>query len=163
MGSYKPKHKNWEENRSWPESQVWDEQDAQSSLCGLLDASHAEGPQLVKRQGVEEGVVVPIEQWRKMEIVFGQYIRDKVGDFDIKEWLLRPEGRGEMNIPPRFTGMRRVSLRSSISWCTSSIRTSSRNSRRARGRRTGLSGLPLRWLSGVPQDQVFLPAAVLDR
>ena len=93
------RYKAWEENKPWPESQVWDERDAHSSLCRLLDATHTEGPQLVKRDGVEKGVVVPIEQWRKMEIVFGQYIRDKMRDFDIKEWLLRPEGRGRDEYP----------------------------------------------------------------
>ena len=48
-------------NRKWPV------QDAMSRFSELLDTAIAEGPQIVTKHGVETAVLLPIEQWRKLE------------------------------------------------------------------------------------------------
>lgn len=70
----------------------WHMREANARLGELLRQSLAEGPQVVTYRGVEAEVVVPIEQWRRMERSKRQ---------DIKEWLLTPEARTETLVPPR--------------------------------------------------------------
>ena len=48
-------------NRKWPV------QDAKSKFSELLDITLAEGPQIVTKRGVETAVLLPIEQWRRLE------------------------------------------------------------------------------------------------
>ena len=67
-------------NRKWPV------QDAMSRFSELLDAAIAEGPQIVTKHGVETAVLLPIEQWRKLE---------RMTKPDLKESLLAPEARPE--------------------------------------------------------------------
>ena len=70
----------------------WSVQDAKSKFSELLDTAIAEGPQIVTKRGVETAVILPIDQWRKLERVSGR---------DIKELLLAPEARTENLTPPR--------------------------------------------------------------
>ena len=79
-------------NRKWPV------QDAKAKFSELLDAAIAEGPQIVTKRGVETAVVVPIEQWRKLE----QMTRP-----DLKELLLSPESRTDALVPRRSRHRRR--------------------------------------------------------
>jgi antitoxin Phd len=46
---------------------TWQVQDAKVRFSELLEASLKEGPQVVTRRGVEAAVLVPIEQWRRLE------------------------------------------------------------------------------------------------
>lgn len=48
-------------------TKIWQVQEAKARFSALLDASVTEGPQIVTRRGVETAVLVPIEQWRKLE------------------------------------------------------------------------------------------------
>ena len=52
----------------------------------------AEGPQIVTKRGVETAVLVPIDQWRRLE---------RQAKPDIKELLLAPEARTDALTPPR--------------------------------------------------------------
>ena len=70
----------------------WQVQEAKAQFSALLDATLEEGPQVVTRRGVETAVVVPFEQWRRLQ-------RPKYTN--VKEWLLAPEARGDLLIPPR--------------------------------------------------------------
>ena len=67
-------------------------QEAKARFSELLQKSLAEGPQIVTYRGVETAVVVPIEQWRRME---------RMTRRNIKEWLLAPEARSEIPVPAR--------------------------------------------------------------
>ncbi|MDE0709075.1 MAG: type II toxin-antitoxin system Phd/YefM family antitoxin [bacterium] len=69
---------------------TWQMQEANARFGELLRKSLAEGPQIVTHRGVETAVVVPIDQWRRMERATRQ---------DIKEWLLAPEARTETLVP----------------------------------------------------------------
>ena len=72
-------------------SRKWPVQDAKSRFSELLDTALAEGPQIVTKRGVETAVLLPIEQWRKLE---------RMTRPDLKELLLTSEARTENLTPP---------------------------------------------------------------
>jgi antitoxin Phd len=45
----------------------WQVQEAKARFSELLETSLKEGPQVVTRRGVATAVLVPIEQWRRLE------------------------------------------------------------------------------------------------
>ena len=45
----------------------WPVQDAKARFSELLEASLNEGPQIVTRRGVETAVLVPFEEWRRLQ------------------------------------------------------------------------------------------------
>ena len=73
-------------------TRIWQVQDAKARFSELLEKSLAEGPQVVTKRGVEAAVLVPIEQWRRLE---------KMARPNLKELLLAPEARTEALTPPR--------------------------------------------------------------
>ena len=77
---------------------TWQVQEAKARFSELLETSLAEGPQVVTRRGVEAAVLVPIEQWRRME---------RLTRPNIKDWLLAPGARTETLTPPRRVLRRR--------------------------------------------------------
>jgi len=70
----------------------WQVQDAKARFSELLDETVKNGPQVVTRRGVDAAVLVPIEQWRRME---------KESRLGLKELLLGDGPRFENLIPPR--------------------------------------------------------------
>ena len=82
-------------------SRKWPVQDAKSRFSELLDTALSEGPQIVTKRGVEAAVLVPIEQWRKLE---------RMTRPDLKELLLAPEARTDDLVPPRGRHRRRSPL-----------------------------------------------------
>ncbi|MFT4256739.1 MAG: type II toxin-antitoxin system Phd/YefM family antitoxin [Pseudoxanthomonas sp.] len=70
---------------------TWQVQEAKSRFSELLRASVEEGPQLVSHHGKPTAVVVPIAQWQRLH----QQPRN------LKDFLLAPECRFELEIPPR--------------------------------------------------------------
>ena len=73
-------------------SNVWQVQEARARFSELLEASHAEGPQIVTKHGKETAVVVSIEQWRRLE---------SAAKPNLKAFLPAPEARTEALTPPR--------------------------------------------------------------
>ena len=71
---------------------TWQVQDAKARFSEFLETSLREGPQVVTRRGVETAVLVPIEQWRRLECMTKP---------NLKDLLLAPEPRVEMLTPPR--------------------------------------------------------------
>ena len=82
-------------------SKTWQVQDAKARFSELLETSLAEGPQIVTKRGVEAAVLVPIEQWRRLE---------QMTKPDLKELLLAPEARTDALTPPRAQRRHRKSL-----------------------------------------------------
>lgn len=80
-------------------SKRWQVQDAKARFSEFLEASLADGPQIVTKRGVETAVLLPIEQWRKLE---------KMTKPDLKELLLASEARTEELTPPRVKRPRRT-------------------------------------------------------
>ncbi len=73
-------------------SKTWQVQDAKARFSELLEASLAEGPQIVTKRGVEAAVLVSIDRWRRLE---------QMSRPDLKELLLAPEARTDTLTPPR--------------------------------------------------------------
>ena len=73
-------------------SNIWPVQEARARFRELLEASRAEGPQIVTKHGKETAVLVTIEQWRRLE---------SVAKPSLKAFLLAPEPRTEALTPPR--------------------------------------------------------------
>ena len=82
-------------------NRAWQVQDAKARFSEFLEASVTDGPQVVTKRGVETAVLVPIEQWRKLE---------KMTRPDLKELLLAPEARTDALTPDRQKRRRRAPL-----------------------------------------------------
>lgn len=80
---------------------TWQVQDAKARFSEFLEASLAEGPQIVTKRGVEAAVLVPIDQWRRLE---------KMQQAGLKELLLAPGARTEALTPPRGKHRHRAPL-----------------------------------------------------
>ena len=77
----------------------WSVQDAKARFSELLERTLSEGPQIVTKRGVETAVVVPVEEWRRLQ----QRARPT-----LKELLLAPEPRFDGGLPyPRRGKLRR--------------------------------------------------------
>jgi antitoxin Phd len=68
----------------------WQVQEAKARFSELLEASVKEGPQIVTKRGVETAVLVPIEEWRRLQ----ERARPT-----LKDLLLAPEPRFEGGLP----------------------------------------------------------------
>jgi antitoxin Phd len=79
---------------------VWQVQDAKARFSEFLDASLRDGPQVVTRRGVEAAVLVPIEEWRRLQ---------RASRPTLKELLLAPDDRFEISVPERGRLRRRQS------------------------------------------------------
>jgi prevent-host-death family protein len=71
---------------------VWPVYDAKARFSELLDAALKDGPQIVTRRGVEAAVLVPIDEWKRLQAKPRP---------SIKEILLDPNGPHDIDIPPR--------------------------------------------------------------
>ena len=71
---------------------TWQVQDAKARFSELLDATIKKGPQIVTRRGVETAVLVPIEEWNRLQ---------KTARPNLKDWLLAPEPRFDNLVPER--------------------------------------------------------------
>ena len=80
---------------------IWPVQHAKARFSELLDACQREGPQVVSRRGTEAAVLVPIEQWHRLQAAARP---------TLKQLLLTPEGRTDELAPPRGEARRRPTL-----------------------------------------------------
>ena len=78
---------------------VWPVQDAKARFSELLKASLTQGPQVVTLRGVETAVLVPVEQWRRLQ----ERARPS-----LKALLLASGPRAELEIPVRGRQRRNV-------------------------------------------------------
>lgn len=76
----------------------WQLQDAKSRFSEFVNAALKNGPQVVTRRGVETAVLVPIEEWRRMQ---------SASRPSIKELLLGPGPRFDLVLPKRSRWKRR--------------------------------------------------------
>ena len=77
---------------------TWPVQDAKARFSEFLDACLSEGPQMVTRRGSEAAVLVPVDEWRRLQAAARP---------SLKELLLSDEARGELVIPTRGAARRR--------------------------------------------------------
>ena len=72
----------------------WQVQDAKARFSEFLEASLKQGPQIVTRRGVEAAILVPIDQWRRLQ---------RATRPTLKQLLLAPEPRFDLpSHPPRI-------------------------------------------------------------
>ena len=71
---------------------AWTVAEAKARFSEFLDAALKNGPQIGTRRGVEEAVLVPIEQWRRLQ---------NESRPNIKEWLLGEGPRFNDIVPKR--------------------------------------------------------------
>jgi len=70
----------------------WQLQEAKARFSEFLDAAVKKGPQIVTRRGVETAVLVPIEEWNRLQ---------KAARPTLKELLLGPGPRFDDLVPER--------------------------------------------------------------
>nr|WP_315480426.1 type II toxin-antitoxin system Phd/YefM family antitoxin [uncultured Rhodoferax sp.] len=70
--------------------QAWSVQDAKAKFSELLGACLVEGPQMVTKRGTEVAVLVPMQEWRRLQ---------SATQPSLKQLLLSSVGRTELVIP----------------------------------------------------------------
>jgi antitoxin Phd len=78
---------------------VWPVQDAKARFSELLDTCLREGPQIVTKRGAETAVLVPVDDWRRLQ---------RSARPTLKELLLADEPRAEFQLPTRGKRRRRT-------------------------------------------------------
>lgn len=78
--------------------QTWPVQDAKARFSEFLDACMAEGPQMVTKRGAEAAVLVPVDEWRRLQAAARP---------SLKQLLLSEEARADLVIPARGSARRR--------------------------------------------------------
>ncbi len=77
---------------------IWPVQDAKARFSEFLDACLAEGPQMVTKRGTEAAVLVPVQEWRRLQAAAKP---------SLKELLLSNDARGDFILPVRGQAKRR--------------------------------------------------------
>ena len=70
----------------------WSVQDAKARFSELLETCLKDGPQVVTKRGHETAVLVPLAEWKRLQLSARP---------TLKELLLSDEARGDLNIPLR--------------------------------------------------------------
>ena len=128
-------------------SRKWPVQDAKAKFSELLDAALSEGPQIVTKRGVETAVLLPIEQWRRLE---------RMSEAELKG--APPCSGGTDREPDSAAGAASSpeSLDLGVGGCTSSTLTWCRTCADPRPH-----GAVLDWMADVPADQLFVSAVTV--
>ena len=77
---------------------TWKLHDAKARFSELLETTLKKGPQVVTRRGQEAAVLVPIEEWHRLQ---------RAARPSLKALLLAPEPRSETTAPERGKSRRR--------------------------------------------------------
>lgn len=77
---------------------TWPVQDAKARFSEFLDACLTEGPQMVTRRGAEAAVLVPVQEWRRLQLSAKP---------SLKQLLLSDQARAELIVPRRGQARRR--------------------------------------------------------
>jgi antitoxin Phd len=84
---------------------VWQLQDAKARFSEFLDAAIKKGPQVVTRRGVEAAVLVPMEEWRRMQHSARPNIKEfLLGDGPRFDLVLPKRGKWKLRPPVDFSG-----------------------------------------------------------
>jgi prevent-host-death family protein len=78
---------------------TWAVQDAKARFSALLEATLREGPQMVTKRGVAAAVLVPAEEWRRLQ---------GAARPTLKELLLAETPRDDIPVPARGRLLRRA-------------------------------------------------------
>lgn len=79
--------------------QVWPIQDAKARFSEFLEKCLTEGPQMVTKRGAEAAVLVPADEWRRLQVSTRR---------SLKDLLLAQDARADLPVPARGSARRRV-------------------------------------------------------
>ncbi len=71
---------------------TWPVQDAKARFSEMLETCRREGPQLVTKHGEHAAVLVPVEEWERL---------NRTKRPTLKEWLLAETPKADLKIPSR--------------------------------------------------------------
>jgi prevent-host-death family protein len=77
---------------------AWQVQDAKARFSEFLEACLTEGPQMVTKRGTEAAVLVPVDEWRRLQAAARP---------SLKALLLADGARADLAVPPRGRAKRR--------------------------------------------------------
>ena len=77
---------------------TWPVQDAKARFSEFLDACLHEGPQMVTRRGTEAAVLIPVDEWRRLQ---------SAARPSLKQLLLSDDARADFEVPARGKATRR--------------------------------------------------------
>lgn len=77
---------------------TWPVQDAKARFSEFLDACMTEGPQMVTKRGSEAAVLVPVQEWRRLQ---------SASRPSLKDLLLTDQARADWVLPARGQAKRR--------------------------------------------------------
>jgi antitoxin Phd len=80
----------------------WPIQDAKARFSEFLEACLSDGPQMVTKRGTEAAVLVPVEEWRRLNASARP---------SLKDLLLDKTARTELLVPQRGTHRRRATTK----------------------------------------------------
>lgn len=78
--------------------QTWPVQDAKARFSEFLDACLTDGPQMVTRRGAAAAVLIPIQEWQRLQ---------SSAQPSLKALLLSEQPRIDLSIPMRGQARRR--------------------------------------------------------
>ena len=78
--------------------QAWPIQDAKARFSEFLDTCLSDGPQMVTRRGAEAAVLVPADQWQRLQAAARP---------SLKQLLLSDQARADLPLPARGRARRR--------------------------------------------------------
>jgi antitoxin Phd len=79
--------------------QTWPVQDAKARFSEFLETCLTKGPQMVTRRGAEAAVLVPVDEWKRLEAVARP---------SLKALLLQADARSTALTPTRGQARRRT-------------------------------------------------------
>lgn len=78
---------------------TWPIQDAKARFSELLDTCLQEGPQMLTRRGAEAAVLIPVDEWRRLQ---------SAARASLKRLLLSDDARADLEWPARGRASRRA-------------------------------------------------------
>jgi prevent-host-death family protein len=81
---------------------TWQLQEAKAKLSEVIDSAQSSGPQMITRRGVEAAVVVPIEQWRRMQKKRKRPLLEVLQSGPQFDLQIPPRGKWKMRKPVKF-------------------------------------------------------------
>ena len=78
---------------------AWPIQDAKARFSEFLETCLAEGPQMVTKRGAETAVLVPVDEWLRLQAAARP---------SLKQLLLGDQWRGDLVLPARGQARRRT-------------------------------------------------------
>jgi prevent-host-death family protein len=77
---------------------TWPVQDAKARFSEFLDRCLSEGPQVVTKRGAEAAVLVPVDEWRRLQASARP---------SLKQLLMSPGAQATLPVPKRGSARRR--------------------------------------------------------